>query len=316
MMKLPIGVVGVGSLGQHHARILSQHPDATLVGVYDVRADRAQKIAERYGTRAYPSLDALLEDVEAISCVVPTSSHYDVGKIVIEAGKHLFMEKPITRTQEEGQRLVDLAREKGVVLQVGHVERFNPAFLAVRDRIRNPRFMEIRRLARYNPRGTDVDVILDLMIHDLDLVLWLVEAPPVKVEALGVPVLTEKIDLANARITFDNGILVDITASRTSMERTRKLRVFKENLYASVNLLARDVELYIRREDNTVLPYFPMVDRLQEPLRLELESFVHSVLNQTPPEVSGEDGLRALKLALWIRREAKATLERIGLHSS
>ncbi len=312
-MKLRVGVVGVGSLGQHHARILAQIPDAKLVGVYDVRPSRAEEIARRFRTRAYPSLEALLDEVDAVSCVVPTSAHYEVGKTILEAGRHLFMEKPITRTREEGEALVRLAQEKGVILQVGHVERFNPAFLAVRDRIRNPRFMEIRRLARYNPRGTDVDVILDLMIHDLDLVLWLVESQPVKVEALGVPVLTDKIDLANARITFDNGTLVDITASRTSMERTRKLRVFKENLYASVNLLARDVELYIRREDGTVLPYFPMVDRLQEPLRLELESFVRSVITQTPPEVSGEDGLRALELALWIRREAEAALERVGL---
>ncbi len=312
-MSLRMGVVGVGSLGQHHVRILSSMPEVELVGVYDLRRERAEEIARRYHTRAFPSLDALLNEVEAVSCVVTTSAHHEVGKKVLDAWCHLFMEKPITRTLEEGKELVELAESRGLVLQVGHVERFNPAFLAVKDRIRNPRFMEIRRLARYNPRGTDVDVILDLMIHDLDLVLWLVDAEPVKVEALGVPVLTQKIDLANARITFDNGTLVDVTASRTSMERTRKLRVFKENLYASVNLLARDVELYIRREDGTVLPYFPMVDRLQEPLRLELASFVRSVTAGSPPEVSGRDGLRALELALWIRKEARAALARIGI---
>lgn len=312
-MDLRVGVVGVGSLGQHHVRILSSLPGVKLVGIHDLRQNRAEEIARRYQTRAFSSLEELVDAVDAVSCVVTTSAHYEVGKVVLEAGRHLFMEKPITRTLEEGKSLVELAEQKGLILQVGHVERFNPAFLAVKDRIRNPRFMEIRRLARYNPRGTDVDVILDLMIHDLDLVLWLVEAEPVKVEALGVPVLTDKIDLANARITFDNGTLVDITASRTSMERTRKLRVFKENLYASVNLLARDVELYIRRDDGTVLPYFPMVDRLQEPLKLELQSFVESVKTGKPPVVSGRDGLRALKLALWIRKEARAALARIGL---
>ncbi len=291
------GVVGVGHLGSVHARILATLEESQLVGVYDIISERAQAVARQWNVQAFPSLEALLEAVEAVSVVTPTETHYPVARRVLEAGRHLFLEKPMTQHLEEARALVDLARRQGVRFQVGHVERFNPAVLAVRDWVHNPRFIESHRLTLFPGRGTDVDVVLDLMIHDLDLVLYFVGPQEIEfLDAVGVPVLTHKVDIANARLRFKNGCTVNLTASRVYSSHMRKFRIFQRDTYISLDTRKKDVEVYILR-DGTVLPYFPEVDRSQEPLALELRAFLQAIQHRQDPPVTGEDGLRALELA-------------------
>jgi len=264
-------------------------------------------VAKKWGTRAYRSLEQLLKDVEAISCVVPTSSHYEVGKEIISHGLHLFLEKPMTETVEQAEELVKLAEEKGVKLQIGHIERFNPAVLAVHRFIDSPKFIESHRLAPFNPRGTDVDVVLDLMIHDLDLIIYYLGKEPIKVEAVGVPVITKKVDIANARLEFDRGEIANVTASRISLEKLRKIRMFQKDMYISIDYLHRSVEFY-RKFGDEIIPYFPDVKQDLEPLKLELESFVNAVLEDEEPPVTGMDGLRALRVALRVKEDIKRRL--------
>ncbi len=304
------GVVGVGHLGSVHARILAQLEESDLVGVYDIRPERAREVAERWGVQAFPSLEALLEATEAVSVVTPTETHYPVARQVLEAGRHLFLEKPMTPRLDQARRLVQLAREKGVKFQVGHVERFNPAVLAIRDWVQNPRFIESHRLTLFPGRGTDVDVVLDLMIHDLDLVLYFVGAQEIEfLDAVGVPVLTDKVDIANARIRFKNGCTVNLTASRVYSAHMRKFRIFQKDTYISLDTRKKEVEVYLLR-DGTVLPYFPEVDRNQEPLALELAAFLRAIARDQEPPVTGEDGLRALELAHRILRTIHENLRR------
>ncbi len=300
--KVRVGVVGVGHLGFQHARIVHQLEHAELVGVFDINFRRAQHVAERWGTKAFRSLEELLREVEAVSCVVPTSSHYEVGKKILEHGLHLFLEKPMTETVEQAEELVKLAGDKGVKFQIGHIERFNPAVLAVHQFINSPKFIESHRLAPYNPRGTDVDVVLDLMIHDLDLILFYLGKEPVKVEAVGVPVITDKVDIANARLEFDDGEIANVTASRISVEKLRKIRMFQKDMYISIDYLHRDVEFY-RRYGDEIIPFFPEVNKNLEPLKLELESFVSSIIDDKTPPVTGMDGLRALRVALRVKED-------------
>ncbi len=304
---LHVGVVGVGHLGFQHARIFHQLENSRLVGVFDIDFERAEFVAKKWGTRAYRSLEQLLKDVEAISCVVPTSSHYEVGKEIISHGLHLFLEKPMTETVEQAEELVKLAEEKGVKLQIGHIERFNPAVLAVHRFIDSPKFIESHRLAPFNPRGTDVDVVLDLMIHDLDLIIYYLGKEPIKVEAVGVPVITKKVDIANARLEFDRGEIANVTASRISLEKLRKIRMFQKDMYISIDYLHRSVEFY-RKFGDEIIPYFPDVKQDLEPLKLELESFVNAVLEDEEPPVTGMDGLRALRVALRVKEDIKRRL--------
>ncbi len=304
---LRVGVVGVGHLGFQHARIFHQLENSELVGVFDINFERAEFVAKRWKTKAYRSLEDLLKDVEAISCVVPTSSHYEVGKEIISHGLHLFLEKPMTETVEQAEELVKLAKEKNVKLQVGHIERFNPAVLAVHKFIDSPKFIESHRLAPFNPRGTDVDVVLDLMIHDLDLIIYYLGKEPVKVEAVGVPVITKKVDIANARLEFDRGEIANVTASRISIEKLRKIRMFQKDMYISIDYLHRNVEFY-RKFGDEIIPYFPDVKQDLEPLKLELESFVNAVLEDEEPPVTGMDGLRALRVALRVKEDIKRRL--------
>ncbi len=304
------GVVGVGHLGSVHARILATLPGSRLVGVYDIRPERARAVAQEWQVQAFPSLEALLETTEAVSVVTPTETHYAIAHRVLETGRHLFLEKPMTRTVEEARRLVDLARQQGVKFQVGHVERFNPAVLAVRDWIRNPRFIESHRLTLFPGRGTDVDVVLDLMIHDLDLVLHFVGPQEIEfLDAVGVPVLTDKLDIANARIRFRNGCTVNLTASRVYSAHLRKFRIFQRDTYISLDTRKKEVEVYLLR-DGTVLPYFPEVDRSREPLALELQAFLEAIQRNQDPPVTGEEGLRALALAHRILETIHENLRR------
>jgi predicted dehydrogenase len=297
-----VGVVGVGALGQHHARVYAALPEAQLECVHDLIAARAQEQAARHGTRAVASFDELLAAVDAVSIAVPTVHHHALAMRAIAAGRHVLVEKPITATLAEADELVAAAAARGVALQVGHVERFNPAAEALYRNATQPRFVEVHRLGVFSSRSLDIDVVLDLMIHDLDVILALDGSAPTQVDAVGVPVLTSKVDIANARLRFASGLIANLTASRVSTERVRKFRVFAPRTYISVDFAAREAQVY-RLEDG---PAGPQIDVQRhaaaedEPLRRQLSAFLASVRAGTPPVVSGADGRRALALALTV----------------
>ena len=300
MKKLRVGVIGVGYLGQHHARLYASLPNATLVGVADLDKARAKQIAERHGTLAFTDARALLERVEAVSVAVPTTAHHAIVKDSLEAGTHVLVEKPIAVTSAEAHELVSLARRRRRVLQVGHVERFNPVMAAVRPSIGKPGFIECHRLSPFGERGTDVDVVLDLMIHDLDMVLSFQPGPVEEVRAAGVPVLSSKIDIANARIAFASGCVANLTASRVSTNRMRRLRLFQRDAYVSVDYQNRQAMICRRLPGAEGRPRIEMEQLRgsdEEPLKLQLEAFLHAAAAGTSPLVSGEDGAAALDLA-------------------
>ncbi len=310
MKKVKAGVVGVGYLGQHHARVLSILEHAELVGVYDIDKNRALEIAKGYRTKAFDSLDNLLAEVEAMVCAVPTEHHFDVGMKILDASKHLLMEKPVARTYEEAEKLVKKAEEKGVKFQVGHIERFNPATLVALKHVEEPKYIESQRISVFNPRGIDVDVVLDLMIHDIDLILRFMKKWPVDIKAAGIEVLTDKIDMANARLEFNEGEVVNLTASRVSMVKKRKMRIFQPYAYIGIDFMRQDISIYRKESTGEILPYFPPVHR-KEPLLLELSSFIDSILQDREPECSGKEGALAVKLAEEITRSIK---KRLKLH--
>jgi predicted dehydrogenase len=310
---LPIGVIGVGSLGFHHARILREVAGARMVGVHDSNAERAASVAAELGVRAFAGVEELLDEVEAAIVAVPTVEHHRVAMQALDRGVHLLIEKPLATTLEQADEIVARAAERGLLVATGHVERFNAAVRAAEQYVRSPRFVESHRLAPFNPRGTDVAVVLDLMIHDIDLVLSLVRAPVTQVDAVGVPVLTPSVDIANARLRFEGGAVANITASRVSRERMRKIRLFQPSGYLSLDLAAGTGE-FLRIREGVVLgssgsempQLSEIVERVElggdgkEPLRAELESFVAAVHGDGKLVVSGEDGRRALAVALDI----------------
>lgn len=324
MNPVRCGVIGVGQLGQHHVRIYEDLPEAELVGVFDSDAPRLKEIAERHSTRAFDSVESLIPEVDAVSLAVPTSLHHEIGLKVLESGKHLLVEKPITSTAAEGLDLVRAAKSRDLILGVGHSERFAPPIRAALRHVRNPRFIEALRLAGFGPRGTDVSVIHDLMIHDIDLVLSLVASEAERVEAVGVPVFTRNVDIANARLSFRDGTVVTLTASRVSPDRLRKVRFFQDDAYISVDLLGKAVNILRRKVDFSAVanlsPHDLRVDDLvevivpevedREPLLLELLDFVLSVRGEKEPEVTGEAGLRALVVADQIVEDIESRLER------
>ena len=326
MKTLACGVIGVGQLGQHHARIYSELPQADLVGIYDSDSDRMAKMASMFDTRGYPSAEELLADVEVVSLVVPTNLHYEIGKMVLERDRHVLIEKPITEKVEHGRELVEIARSRNLVLYTGHTERFSPSLSAARQWVRKPRFVEALRLAGFGVRGTDVSVIHDLMIHDIDLVLSVVDSDIEKVEAIGVPVFTPRVDIANARISFADGTIASLTASRVSVERLRKLRFFQEDAYISVDFLKRDARVYRRKVGKEELPLTPgegmaMQDLVEmvvppvsedEPLVLEIEDFLLSVAGEKQPQVPGEAGVRALEVVSLIIEDIQSRLSMWG----
>ncbi len=308
-----VGVVGAGGLGVHHVRILRDLAGDRFAGFVDENPARAADVAEQLGVRVLSSLDELLAEVDAVSVVVPTTAHHRVTSAALRAGKHVFIEKPFTVTLAEADDLIDQARVAGVVLQVGHVERFNRAVRAAMPFVEGPRFIESDRLAPFNPRGTDVAVVLDLMIHDLDLVHTLVGSPVVDVQAMGIPVLTPQLDIANARLTFANGAVANITASRVSRERVRKLRIFQQSGYLSLDLAAGTGEFFRLRPDfdPRQLARAPraleeFVERMVldapegEPLGMELAQFLGAVMGLRPVAVTGAEGRDALEAALRI----------------
>ncbi|MEP6495197.1 MAG: Gfo/Idh/MocA family oxidoreductase [bacterium] len=323
-MTVRIGVVGAGALGFHHTRILRDVPGAQLVGFHEAKRERAAHVSTELGVKAFPTLDSLLDEVDAVSVVVPTPAHYAVAAPALERGLHVLIEKPIATTLEEADGLLAIAKRTGAVVQTGHVERFNRAVRAGLAYVDSPRFIESNRLAPFNPRGSDVAVVLDLMIHDIDLVRTFVGGKVSAVSAVGVPVLTPFVDIANARITFEAGAVANITASRVSRDRMRKLRIFQQSGYLSLDLAAGTGEFYRLRRDvdfsalvrdaQGAQALESFVDRVAieapdgEPLRLELEAFVQAVAGEAPVAVTGEDGREALAVALTIVHDIERTL--------
>jgi predicted dehydrogenase len=316
-----LGVIGAGALGYHHVRLLRAVDGASLVGFHDSRPARAQQVATELGARAFDSLESLVDACDALTIAVPTPAHYAVAKIALERGRHLLIEKPLATSLAEADELLALANRTGALIQTGHVERFNRAVRAALPFVEAPRFIDSDRLAPFNPRGSDVAVVLDLMIHDIDLVLTLVGSHVADVAAVGVPVLTPFVDIANARLSFDSGVVANITSSRVSRERMRKVRIFQQSGYLSLDLAAGDGEFYRLRGDVDLaalakgpLALEAFVERIPleapegEPLRLEFESFVAAVRGEQPIVVSGEDGREALAVALRIVSEIERTL--------
>jgi predicted dehydrogenase len=312
------GVVGVGRLGREHARILGEMEGATLVGVHDADPERAALVAGMLDVPSYPDLDALLEGAEAVVVAVPTALHHEVARRALEAGCHALVEKPLARTLEEADDLIALAEARDLRLAVGHVERFNGAIRSSEPYLDGPRFVESLRLAPFQPRGTDVNVVLDLMIHDIDLVLGLVRSPVRSLHAVGTPVLTGSVDIANARLVFENGTVAEITASRVSEERLRVLRVFQPDGYLKLDLAAGRGEFLRRRPgvgpsgggrgESALHALSDLVERVplqgdgREPLRLELEAFLAAVRGNDSPVVSAREGRAALEVAFRIGR--------------
>ncbi len=317
-MNLKVGVIGVGHLGKIHSKLWKEVSGAELVGIYDSNTAEAERYAVEIGTKSYTSIDALLDEVEGVSIVTPTSYHFEVAKQAIEKGKHVLIEKPITTTIAEAEELCALAKSTGVSIQVGHIERFNPALLAVEQYIHNPRFFESHRLAQFKPRGTDVAVVLDLMIHDIDVILSLVDSEVKSIDASGISVVSDEIDIANARITFINGAVANVTASRISQNPMRKLRIFEQDAYVSVDFATKQSELFRLvspqevSESSSLQFNLGEIDRAEKklniiyerpdaddinPLKYELELFRRVVVLREKPIVSGEDGLAALRVA-------------------
>jgi predicted dehydrogenase len=294
-----VGVIGVGALGQHHARVYADLPGARLAGVYDSDRARAAEVVSRHGGRAFASVQELLAEVDAVSVAVPTADHHGVGRLILESGKDLLLEKPMTTTTAEAEDLIRLAEGRAAVLQIGHIERFNPAVDVLKATVSRPRFIEVHRLGSFSPRSLDIDVVLDLMIHDLDIVLTLDPSEAVQVDAVGVPVLTPKVDIANVRLRFASGLIANLTASRVSAEKVRKFRVFSPRTYISVDFARREAQVY-RLAEGAAGPEI-QVERTaapdEEPLRRQLAAFVECVRSRSQPVVSAADGLRALRLA-------------------
>ena len=298
-MPVRVGVVGVGALGQHHARVYADLSGVTLAGVYDTDRARAAEVAARHGGRVFGEVRDLLAEVDAVSVAVPTADHHGVGRQVLEAGKDVLLEKPMTTTLAEAENLIALAAERRAILQIGHIERFNPAVDVLKATVSRPRFIEVHRLGSFSPRSLDIDVVLDLMIHDLDIVLTLDASEAVQVDAVGVPVLTPRVDIANVRLRFASGLIANLTASRVSAEKVRKFRVFSPRSYISVDFARREAQVY-RLADGLTGPEIQMERTAapdEEPLRRQLEAFVECVRSRSQPVVSGADGLRALRLA-------------------
>lgn len=316
MEELKVGVIGTGHLGKLHTKIFKSVTNCDLVGIYDSNSGQAKSVSEEFDIPASESLEGLLEKVDAVSIAATTSAHFEIAKKCFEKDVHVFIEKPITTTIGEAEELVDLSEKKSLNLQVGHIERFNPALVSMEKYINNPMFIQTDRLAQFNPRGTDVAVVLDLMIHDIDIILSLVKSDVVDVQANGVAVVSDHLDIANARLQFRNGAVANVTASRISQKKMRKMRIFQRDSYVALDFVTGIAEAYRLLptdadidpklfsfgeigigEKKKKLVYEQPAQKELNALQYELQLFADSVLNKTKPVVSGEDGLRALKVA-------------------
>lgn len=301
--KLNVAVIGVGSLGQHHARIYSEFEDVELVGVVDADFARAKEIASKFNCRAYADLESLDVKIDAASVVVPTVMHHQVARWLLGRGVHLLLEKPMTRTIEEADDLVDLAGQSELLLQIGHIEQFNTGVKMLKEHLTHPRFIECHRVGPFAGRGTDVHVILDLMIHDIDIILSLVPSELVEIRAAGTSVLTPQIDIANIRFAFADGCVANVTASRVSQEKLRKIRIFQPDAYFSLDYAHQEMMVHRRLFKPDGSPYITtekISTEKEEPLKAELASFIQSIRGGGVPKVTGEDGRRALDIALRV----------------
>jgi predicted dehydrogenase len=298
-VKPRVAVAGAGAFGKNHLRIIHQSEHAELAGVYDLSQQHAASVAEPYGCRVFTSLEELARHADAAVIATPTITHSEVGCQLLAAGLDVMVEKPIAHTIEAGRALVEAAARGERILQVGHLERFNPAVIALGEVIGQPLFFEIHRLSAFSPRCLDVDVVLDLMIHDVDIVLSLTGERPDEIRAAGIRILSEKVDIANVRIQFPSGCIANLTASRVSTERVRKLRLFQPHEYISLDYSRQDAVRF-RVKPPMAIDFAPLAVTKDEPLRLELEGFFESVQTRQPPRVTGEQGLAALDVAFEI----------------
>ncbi len=316
MEKLNVGIIGVGHLGKLHAKMFTQIANCNFIGVFDLNFTEAEKTADELKTSAFHSIDELLEKVNAVSIAATTNAHYEVAKKCFEKNTHVFVEKPITAAIEQGEELVKIAKEKNLKFQIGHIERFNPGLLSLESFISDPMFIQSDRLSQFNPRGTDVAVVLDLMIHDIDIILSFIKSEVKQIDANGVAVVSDHIDIANARIQFENGAVANVTASRISQKKMRKMRIFQKDHYISLDFVTGASEIYrLLPVDQPALPSSVSFGEIgvgdkkkrliyEQPeikevnaLKYELQLFVDAVLNNKKIIVTGEDGLRALKVA-------------------
>lgn len=334
MPKIKLGVIGVGHLGRFHVQNYKAIAGVELVGIYDIDIERAQQVANEFQTTAYDNLNGLIAQIEAASIVVSTTNHFDIASVCLNQGIHCLVEKPITSTLEQADKLIELADKQDLILQVGHIERFNPAIVALSDFELKPIFIESHRLASFNPRGTDVAVILDLMIHDIDIILHLVKQPVTKIDASGVAVVTDEVDIANARLGFANGCVANITASRISQKKMRKMRLFQRNAYIGIDFLQKFSEIYqlvdadnFKLQPNQIPIELGQVNQQGQAkkityerrqidetnaLKMELESFIQSVKTGQRPAVSGKEGKQALRVAIEITDMIKSQVEKLS----
>jgi predicted dehydrogenase len=303
MNKVRVGVVGVGHIGREHARIYSRLPEVQLVGLYDLDAAVAEKTAQRYGVRVFPSAQALADEVDAATIATPTHTHHDIAKLFFASGRHLLVEKPITDSIEQARELVEIAQRQNLVLQVGHIERFNPALSALEEKLTRPRFIEAHRLSTYPGRSTDIGVVLDLMIHDIEVILHLVRSPITNIDSVGTAVLSKGEDIANARIRFENGCVANLTTSRISFEKMRKIRVFQDDAYLSLDYFDQSGVIY-RKEGTQIVKETIKVEK-DEPLKLELAAFVQCVRQRQSPRVGGAQAAAALDVAMRVAEQIR-----------
>jgi predicted dehydrogenase len=301
MNKLRVGVVGVGHIGSNHARLYAEIPTAQFAAIYDVDLAKAHAISKKYRVPAVKSLEQFADSIDAASIATPTNTHYEIARALLQRGKHLLVEKPITDNTADATELAELAAKHRLILQVGHVERFNPVLSALESRLTHPRFIEAHRLSPYPERSTDIGVVLDLMIHDLEIILHLVRTPVHSIDAVGVPVLSRGEDIANARLRFENGCVANVTSSRISPERMRKIRVFQEDAYLSLDYEKQSGEIY-RRESGKIKREKVPIER-EEPLKSELTSFIECASTGREPRVSGFQATAALELAVEITKK-------------
>lgn len=309
MKKIRVGVVGVGHLGKYHVEKYARMPEVVLAGVADIDQERRETITRKYHVPGYENYRQLMPEVDAVSIVVPTTLHAPVAKDFLNQKIDCLIEKPISQSLPEAEELISLARVKGCLLQVGHLERFNPAYLKTKPFIKTPLFIESHRLSPFKARGIDVDVILDLMIHDLDLILHLVQSPATQIQAVGVPVVSPRVDIANVRLQFENGCVANITASRISLQEMRKMRIFQPAAYLSLDFGKKSHTMVRLEQDTGSASFSPQFVSEKgssdsgDALEMELRSFMEAVRTRSTPAVSGEEGRDALAMALWINQE-------------
>jgi predicted dehydrogenase len=304
MEKVKVGIIGVGYLGTQHARILSYLERAELIGVADIDFKKAMVIGNRHGVKYYDNYENMLDEIDAGIVATPTSEHFAISKKLLEAGKSVLVEKPITETVEQAEELVSVADKNGIILQIGHLERFNPAVEALENLISEPKFIEVQRLGSFSARSLDIDVVLDLMIHDLDIIMALIKDEVKVIRSSGIHVLSDKIDIANARLEFTSGCIATLTASRVHQGKVRKLRIFEPTSYYSIDYIDQEVKVFPLNGRQTDIKTLKI--KKEEPLKKELQNFFRCIIDGKKRKVTGEEGLRALKLAYSVLSEAEA----------